>query len=82
MFSQALSVILCLSLLLPVGSAAESGSQRLESDHGQNVKAGIEKAGGSAFDRTGHPTQPDEQQKTMAMTQTYRCERVSLASIV
>ena len=69
MFSQILSVTLCLNLLLPVAGAAEDSSQPRQSEETQNANAGTEKAGGSAFDRTGHPTQPEEQQKTMTTAQ-------------
>ena len=70
MFSQMLSVTLCLSLLLPVGSAAEDPNQLPQSAEIQNANAGIGKTGDRAFDRVGRPTQADEQQKTMAATQT------------
>ena len=71
MFSQILSVILCLSLLLPVSRAEENPSSPLQSEEIQSVNAGREKAVGSAIDgTTGQPAQPDEQQKATATTQT------------
>jgi len=70
MFSQILSVTLCLSLLLPVSRAEENPSPPLQSEEIQSANAGREKAGGSAFDGTGQPTQPDEQQTATATTQT------------
>ena len=70
MFSQILSVTLCLSLLLPVGSAAETSQQPPRSEEIQNANAGMEKTGDRALDRIGHPTQAGGQQKTMATTRT------------
>ncbi len=70
MFSQILSVTLCLSLLLPVSRAEESPSPPLQVEEIQSANAGRAKAGGSAIGGTGQPAQPDEQQTATATTQT------------
>jgi len=70
MFSQILSMTLCLSLLLPAGRAEQAPGKPPEPRAIQGAYAGAERVDGDEFDRSSHAIQSDELQTTTAKTQT------------
>ena len=69
MFSQILSVTLCLSLLLPAGRAEQGSGKSPEPKGIQDANAGLERVDVVDPDRSSRAIQTDELRTTTAKTQ-------------